>query len=221
MRLDEFYKVITYKMDVIGRAREESLTKIHKFLEGISPNDPALIEVAKTITETEKNLQDMMIVINNVVDLQLESYDSVNTMAAELSNKKQEVKNERPRVRFVDENEDNNQDDRVLDAENNANTRAAAGEDSIEAVISGSSALEKENPKNFILTSVCAPQMPPSPILSALANNTLQSSIKRPNTRFVMPTTPPTTQTAKNKYYAPNSTIDETPKRLNFDESIM
>uniref|UniRef100_A0AC35FAP0 Uncharacterized protein n=1 Tax=Panagrolaimus sp. PS1159 TaxID=55785 RepID=A0AC35FAP0_9BILA len=198
MRLDEFYKVITYKMDVIGRAREESLTKIHKFLEGISPNDPALIEVAKTITETEKNLQDMMIVINNVVDLQLESYDSVNTMAAELSNKKQEVKNERPRVRFVDENEDNNQDDRVLDAEK-----------------------EKENPKNFILTSVCAPQMPPSPILSALANNTLQSSIKRPNTRFVMPTTPPTTQTAKNKYYAPNSTIDETPKRLNFDESIM
>uniref|UniRef100_A0A914YDU5 Uncharacterized protein n=1 Tax=Panagrolaimus superbus TaxID=310955 RepID=A0A914YDU5_9BILA len=123
MRYDEFYKLITLKMDVIGKAREESYNKLHKAVEGMPPNDPAFCETVKTLIETEKNLQDMMKVVNVVVDRQLEAYDAVNTLALELPKKRQEGKqmNGKQRVKFVDEIQDGEEaDDGTYDVEKNS-----------------------------------------------------------------------------------------------------
>uniref|UniRef100_A0A914Y3B9 Uncharacterized protein n=1 Tax=Panagrolaimus superbus TaxID=310955 RepID=A0A914Y3B9_9BILA len=138
------------------------------------PNDPAFCETVKTLIETEKNLQDMMKVVNVVVDRQLEAYDAVNTLAVELPKKRQEGKqmNGKQRVKFVDEIEDGEEaDDGTYDVEKNSE------EDESNMAFSGAPS-EKENKKTAAVPPpvLFMREMPISPVLVSTANNSIFSS---------------------------------------------
>uniref|UniRef100_A0AC34F1W8 Uncharacterized protein n=1 Tax=Panagrolaimus sp. ES5 TaxID=591445 RepID=A0AC34F1W8_9BILA len=217
MRYDEFYKLITLKMDVIGKAREDSYNKLHKVLEGMPPNDPALAETVKTVIETEKNLQDMMKVIDVVVNRQLEAYDSINTFAVELPKKRQEAKqmNGKQRVKFVDEAED---DEEAKDG--TYTVEKHDDEDETNVTFSGSSS-EKENKKNVPPPVLYMREMPISPVLVSAANNSLLSSCKKPASHFKMPITPPTTHKVVDQNKSRANLEKATPRMLDFDDTLM
>lgn len=62
MRLEDFKKILQYKMETLEKARQYSYQNLLQQIEGTIP-DSDLLEVATKMNSTETNLQDMMKVI--------------------------------------------------------------------------------------------------------------------------------------------------------------